>query len=111
MFGALTVNICLPPKGHGISYGMWAHQRTCWLKNWFPDTTRHHYYRNSDRDRQRVPKADTMINLVGAIIALVLWLVGTFLLPVGLGLIHILLATGVVLLIRWWALRPAGPRL
>ncbi len=51
-----------------------------------------------------------MISLFGAIIALVLWLVGTFLFPVGLGLIHILLATGVVLLIRWWALRPAGPR-
>ncbi len=49
-----------------------------------------------------------MINLVGAIIALALWLFGTFLLPVGLGLIHILLAAGVVLLIRWWALRPAG---
>ncbi len=49
-----------------------------------------------------------MINLIGAIIALVLWLVGTFLVPVGLGLIHIFLAAGVVLLIRWWALRPIG---
>ncbi len=51
-----------------------------------------------------------MMNLVGAMIALVLWLVGTFLVPVGLGLIHILLALGVVLLIRWWALRHDGAK-
>ncbi len=51
-----------------------------------------------------------MVNLVGAMIALLLWLVGTFAVPVGLGLIHILLAVGVVLLIRWWALRYDGAR-
>ncbi len=49
-----------------------------------------------------------MINLVGAMVALVLWLVGTFLMPIGLGLIHVLLAVGLVLLIRWWALRYPG---
>jgi hypothetical protein len=46
-------------------------------------------------------------NLIGAIVALVLWFAGTFVRPVGLGIIHLLLAIGVVLLIRWWALRPA----
>lgn len=89
---------------------MWAQPRTSWLKNWFPDTTRQNYNRNTDRDRQRVQRANTMVNLVGAMIALLLWLVGTFAVPVGLGLIHILLAVGVVLLIRWWALRYDGAR-
>lgn len=45
------------------------------------------------------------VNLIGAIIALAAWLVLTFIRPVGLGIIHILLAVGVVLLIRWWGLR------
>ncbi len=50
------------------------------------------------------------LTLVGAIVALLLWLLLTFLVPVGLGIVHLLLATGVVLLIRWWALKYAsGP--
>ncbi|MHB1327569.1 MAG: hypothetical protein ACYC2K_05140 [Gemmatimonadales bacterium] len=46
------------------------------------------------------------MNLIGAAIALILWFVLTFITPVGVGLIHLLLTIGVVLLIRWWALRP-----
>jgi hypothetical protein len=46
-----------------------------------------------------------MINLLGAIVALLLWFLLTFAVPVGLGVVHLLLAAGVVLLIRWWALR------
>jgi hypothetical protein len=46
-----------------------------------------------------------ILTLVGAIIALTAWFVGTFIVPVGFGLIHLLLAIGEVLLIRWWALR------
>jgi hypothetical protein len=44
------------------------------------------------------------LTLAGAVIALALWLVTTFVVPVGLGIIHLLLAVGVLLLIRWWAL-------
>lgn len=46
--------------------------------------------------------------LVAAVISLVIWFVTTFVVPVGLGLVHILLALGVVLLIRWWALSVPG---
>lgn len=46
------------------------------------------------------------LTLLGAIVALTAWLVLTFVRPVGLGIVHLLLAAGVVLLIRWWALRP-----
>lgn len=47
--------------------------------------------------------------LAAALIALAVWFVTTFVVPVGLGLVHVLLAAGVVLLIRWWALSvPAG---
>jgi len=44
-------------------------------------------------------------SLLGALVALALWVLGTFIVPVGLGLVHVLLAIGVVLLVRWWALK------
>lgn len=45
------------------------------------------------------------LSLVLALAALALWYV--LLVPVGIkgGAVHLLLATGVVLLVRWWALR------
>lgn len=48
--------------------------------------------------------------LVLALAALVLWFI--LLVPVGVqaGAVHLLLASGVVLLVRWWALRPEGAR-
>lgn len=46
------------------------------------------------------------LTLIGAILALAIWLLTTFVVPVGIGLVHALLAIGVVLLVRWWALRP-----
>jgi hypothetical protein len=48
-----------------------------------------------------------MTTFLAAKAALVAWLVLVFVVPVGLGIVHLLLAAGVVLLIRWWALRPA----
>jgi len=44
------------------------------------------------------------MTLVGAIVALVAWFVLTFLVPTGIGLVHLLLAAGVLLFIRWYAL-------
>jgi len=46
-------------------------------------------------------------NLLGAIAALLLWVLVVFIEPVGLGIVHLLLALGVGLLIRWWALKYA----
>ena len=48
------------------------------------------------------------LTLLGAIVALVAWFLTTFAVPVGLGIVHLLLGAGVVLLIRWWALRSAN---
>ncbi|MEO8450204.1 MAG: hypothetical protein ABI647_10465 [Gemmatimonadota bacterium] len=48
-------------------------------------------------------------NLIGAILSLAIWLTATFIVPVGLGIVHVLLGLGVVLLIRWWALRDSKP--
>jgi hypothetical protein len=45
------------------------------------------------------------LNLFAAIACLALWVLVTFIRPVGLGVVHLLLAAGAVLLIRWWALR------
>jgi hypothetical protein len=49
------------------------------------------------------------MTLAGAIVALALWFLLTFVMPTGVGLVHLLLAIGVVLLIRWYALRVPKP--
>jgi hypothetical protein len=42
-------------------------------------------------------------NLLIALASLALWLVLTFIRPVGLGIVHLLLVAGAVFFIRWWA--------
>ncbi len=44
--------------------------------------------------------------LVASIVCLLLWVLLAFVRPVGLGVVHLLLAAGAVLWIRWWAMRP-----
>ncbi|HEU4570163.1 MAG TPA: hypothetical protein VFS07_06300 [Gemmatimonadales bacterium] len=46
-----------------------------------------------------------MPTLAAALLCLVAWVVFAFILKVGAGVIHLLLAAGVTLLVRWWALR------
>jgi len=50
-----------------------------------------------------------MLTLVVALVSLVAWVVFAFILKVGPGAIHLLLALGASLLVRWWALRPLTP--
>jgi len=45
------------------------------------------------------------LTLIGAIVSLAAWFILTFVIATGLGIVHLLLALGVVLWIRWWALR------
>jgi hypothetical protein len=45
------------------------------------------------------------LTLVAALTLLAVWVVLTFVLPAGLGVVHLLLAGGVVMVIRWWVLR------
>jgi hypothetical protein len=47
-----------------------------------------------------------MITLVAGLLCLVLWVVFTYFLPTGLGVVQVLLAVGVGLVIRWWVVRP-----
>jgi hypothetical protein len=51
----------------------------------------------------------TWLVLIGAVLALVLWFGLTFVVPVGVGIVHVLLALGVLWLICWWVLRTASP--
>ena len=45
------------------------------------------------------------LNLVSALFALALWVIFTFIRPIGLGVVHLLLGAGAVLWVMWWATR------
>lgn len=51
---------------------------------------------------------DVNVTLIGAIVSLVLWVVFGFIVPVGAGWIHLLLALGMALLIRRVVTGPAA---
>ena len=42
--------------------------------------------------------------LIGALVSFVAWIVFGFVMPVGIGAVHLLLAASATLLVRWWAL-------
>lgn len=46
----------------------------------------------------------SLLTLLLALLLLGTWFVFTFALPAGLGVVHLLLAGGVVLLMRWWVM-------
>ncbi len=46
--------------------------------------------------------------LVASVVCLILWTVLVFIRPVGLGVVHVLLAAGAVLWVRWWAQKPVS---
>ena len=50
------------------------------------------------------------LNLAGAVVSLVLWIILTFVVPLGPvgSATHLLLGLAGVLFIRWWALRDHG---
>jgi hypothetical protein len=50
-----------------------------------------------------------MFLLLAAVACLVVWLVFTFVVPAGLGVVHALLGLGVALLVRWWVLARSRP--
>ncbi len=50
-----------------------------------------------------------MLTLLAAVASLAAWVIFAFLLKVGSGAIHLLLAVGATLLVRWWALRAPAP--
>jgi hypothetical protein len=49
--------------------------------------------------------------LLGALFCIALWILFGFVRPIGLGVIHLLLPIGMVLLIRWYATRSPLNRL
>jgi hypothetical protein len=49
-----------------------------------------------------------VLTLVIALASLVAWAVLVFVVPVTAGAVHLLLALGVTLLVRWWALRDSA---
>jgi hypothetical protein len=51
----------------------------------------------------------TLLTLLAAIVLLCLWAVFTFVIPAGLGIVHVLLGFGAALLVRWWVIRDTPP--
>lgn len=49
-----------------------------------------------------------LLTLIGALVLLLAWAVLTFVFPVGLGVVHVLLGVGASLLVRWWVIRNQG---
>lgn len=43
------------------------------------------------------------VSLIASLVCLALWVTMVFIRPVGLGIVHILLALAAVLWVRWWA--------
>lgn len=50
-----------------------------------------------------------LLTLLSAIGLLALWATFTFVLPAGLGVVHVLLGAGAALLVRWWVIREDRP--
>lgn len=50
-----------------------------------------------------------MAYLVAGLILLLIWVVFTFITPAGLGIVHLLLAVGLLLFIRGWVALDAAP--
>ena len=48
-----------------------------------------------------------LATLVFALVCFAAWVLLVFVRPVGLGIVHVLLAAAAILSIRWWALRNA----
>ena len=65
-----------------------------WPRNWYPGPSRSELL--------------ALPSLLAALIPLLVWIVGTFVVPVGSGWIHLFLAVGVVLFIRWVVKGPFG---
>ena len=51
------------------------------------------------------PPAEWLSTLLLALAAIIVWALALVLTPVTTGMIHLLLALGTTLLVRWWALR------
>jgi hypothetical protein len=47
------------------------------------------------------------LTLLLAVVSLIAWVLLAFVFPVGTGAVHLLLATGTTLLVRWYALKYA----
>ena len=45
------------------------------------------------------------LTLLASLLCLALWVLLTFIRPAGLGIVHLLLAAGATLWVRWWALQ------
>lgn len=107
MCGALATTPAFP-VGHDIGHGMWAHRRTCWLKN---ESPRHRPVWTIIRGSLNPVNTSVPVNLwfLGGLASLAAWIVLTFLVPSGTGVTHVLLGVGLVALVVWWGKRPPAP--
>jgi hypothetical protein len=88
---------------------MWAHHRTCWLNNVTPRHRSLGYKIGPGLHRVNGHTLEVTVPMLGtlliALASLIAWGVLTFGFAPQPGVVHLLLALGTTLLVRWWALR------
>ncbi len=88
---------------------MWAHHRTCWLNNVAPRYRPLGYKIGPGVYRVNGHTLEVTHSMLGtllvALASLIAWGVLAFGLGPQPGAVHLLLALGTTLLVRWWALR------
>lgn len=89
---------CAPAVARALSPALLARLKAhAWPRNWYPEPGI-----GSRALRFALP------TFALALVSLVIWVLGTFVVPVGAGWIHLFLAAGVMLLIRWVVKGPLG---
>lgn len=72
-----------------------------------PAQSTHTSARDASRTDAHLLRLETSVSLtlLAVIVSFIAWVVIVFFTPVTAGAIHLLLALGATLLVRWWALR------
>src|SRR5688572_32683804 len=111
--GALTTDFCLPPRGMTSATAFGPIIGPVGSITWLPVTAGCKIGAGAGsvnaHDRTNVSplclETNMSLTLLAAVVSLVLWVGFIFFTPVSSGAVHLLLALGTTLLVRWWALR------
>src|SRR4026209_992953 len=105
MFGTLAIASAFPRGGMTSATVFGPSIRPVGSVTCLPAVTRPRYNRETTKLRQQTEASRMAPSLILSLLCLAAWVVLTFVRPVGLGIVHVLLALGAVLWVRWWGLK------